>query len=123
MRLGPTPPLVSEELEKPVPEAWLYQTADYRREVLLSKMHDAQLEHYRSAGRHIYESDLFNIGALNRFAQDAVQAEQDLIVPLIEKCAEHLNRYINERKDDSKLVHDASDALDVLRLFVIRGRS
>ena len=121
MKFGPTPPLVSEEIEKPEPIAWLYETADRRREALVFKTPDAQLEEYRLKCQQIYESELFGLGSLESYAQNAVQAEQDRILPFVEECANILTPHRDGDDDCARLANQVLHELAQLRRLVSRG--
>ena len=118
-------PLVSEEIEQPEPIGWIYTSWQAGRQVTeltLNRFHPDQLAHYRQHG-HVIEDQLFGFGALDSYAASAVQAEQDIAAPLIDKCAKIVTPHLKDEDECAKLAKAVIEELTVLRRLVARGRN
>jgi hypothetical protein len=123
MALGPTPPLVSKELETPDPSAWLYGQPNGYLGVSTIRDPAERRRACRDTFKNYYEKELFDFDALQGFAQSAVQAEQDLIEALIEKCASVVTPHCKAEDNCAKLANETLSELAELRRLVMRGRA
>lgn len=118
-------PLVSDEIERPAPTGWMYvswQSGQEVKELKLNRFHPDQLAYYRQH-RNVSESVLFDLGAMNFYATRAVQAEQDLVAPLIDKCAEIVSPYLKSEGESGRIANAIIGELSVLRRFIARQRT
>ena len=118
-------PLLSSEIEPPEILGWFHKLSSFLGETVTitrNPLTHEQLASYEKTGT-VVSGQAVSLGDSERFAMNAVFAEQDLVTTKLDHCAEIVASHLNENENCNKLANEVLDELAALRNLVNRGRS
>lgn len=118
-------PLLNSEIEPPKILGWFHKLSSFLGEAVTitrNPLTYEQLASYEKTGT-VASGQAVSLVDSERFAIDAVLAEQDLVTFRLDKCAEIIAFHLKENENCNKLANEILDELAALRNLVNRERS
>ena len=118
-------PLLNSEIEPPEILGWFHKLSSFLGEAVTitrNPLTYEQLASYEKTGT-VASGQAVSLVDSERFATNAVLAEQDLVTLRLDQCANIVASHLNENENCNKLANEILDELAALRNLVNRGRS